>query len=613
MSQPMNQPMNHPRSLSTALLRTPTRTLLREWFSRSHHTELLAQSGLPTAVCDRISWIVRRARLWPSEQRDVTRELIAHFADGLQSGQLPESLLADFGDPAATAKLILRSKRRGRPAWWRAAHWVILGCGMLVLCLLALYGLLAIRYAFASPTITRNFAQELNTKIDAIPPSDRAAPYYARLLALKPFDSIQDEALKQVYPDVMPGEPAWPAAVDFHARHRELVALAREAASKPAVGLRYTNEIAGDFLPLDPTTGKPIAQGTPDPNPPMDSILLPHLAQMRHAARLLALDLRVALSEGDASRIAPTIESMLSIRDQAGREPFLISLLVAQAIEALAVRELCVALHESPALLGDDPLVSLAHRLTAWDAIEGYTRALNSERDGVLDVLQRCFTDDGSGDGVLTPEGFKFLYAAISDTRKTPAVERVLLPGYAQFIAGRREQLRKYDELLAAARADLATPIWQLRADSTITGLESMDKLDRARYAVITALYPALGKARRTLEAGLQHREVALTAIALELHKRRHGRYPGSLLDLSKTLLPRTPIDRFDGQMLRYTLRDDRPILYSVGPDALDNRATPALPESSFNQHLAAHQTAGAATPSGDIVLYPVARRVAAP
>lgn len=609
----MSHRLDPSRSLSTALWRTPTRTLLREWFSSSRSRELLAESGLPSPICERIAWIVRRARLWPSERRDVTRELIAHFDDGVRAGRAPDALLADFGDPAAAAGLIRRSKRRGRPTWWRLLRTAECAVAALVLLMLAVYAVVAIRYALASPTISRNFVEELNTRAGVIPVQDRAAPLYAKLQALKPFDSVTDEHLKQVYPDVMPGEPAWPAAVSFHARNRELIALAREASSKPAVGLRYANEIEADFLPLDPATGKPIPQGTPDPNPPMTSVLLPHLGQMRAAARLLALDLRLAMSEGDASRIAPDIESMLRIRDQAAREPFMISHLVAYAIEALAARELCVVLHESPALLSDQQLVSVAHHLSVWDAVQGYSGALDTERDMVLDSLQRLFTDDGAGDGVLTPDGIKFLRAAMGDTHKTPRLEPLLLPGYSQFVAGRREQLRKYDEVLAAARADLATPVWQLGAASPASDPKSMSKLDRARYTVITALIPSFDHGRRALEAGLQQRDVALTAIALELHRRREGQYPGSLLSLSKTLLPRPPIDRFDGQMLRYTLRDGTPILYCIGPDLTDNLGTPARPEISLNRYLVRRSTSGMSTPSGDLVLYPVPRRADAP
>ena len=48
-------------------------------------------------------------------QAGIAGELVAHFADGLEDGTAEEELLAGFGDPRATAKLMRRAKLRCRP------------------------------------------------------------------------------------------------------------------------------------------------------------------------------------------------------------------------------------------------------------------------------------------------------------------------------------------------------------------------------------------------------------------------------------------------------------------------------------------------------------------
>jgi hypothetical protein len=67
-------------------------------------------------------------------------------------------------------------------------------------------------------------------------------------------------------------------------------------------------------------------------------------------------------------------------------------------------------------------------------------------------------------------------------------------------------------------------------------------------------------------------------AIALEQHRRKHGGYPATLADIDAEFLPSIPPDRFDGQPIKYALRDGRPLLYSVGVDRDDDGGRPPRP-----------------------------------
>ena len=83
--------------------------------------------------------------------------------------------------------------------------------------------------------------------------------------------------------------------------------------------------------------------------------------------------------------------------------------------------------------------------------------------------------------------------------------------------------------------------------------------------------------------ATLQHhyvrggRDGILAAIAIELYRRRHATWPESLGALTPSLLPAVPIDRFDGQPLRYRIVEGRPVIYSIGSDLDDDGGRPAL------------------------------------
>jgi hypothetical protein len=75
-------------------------------------------------------------------------------------------------------------------------------------------------------------------------------------------------------------------------------------------------------------------------------------------------------------------------------------------------------------------------------------------------------------------------------------------------------------------------------------------------------------------DASLRHRAVlrsAGVALACERFRQARGRWPDSLAELPKHLLPAVPLDPFDGQPLKYVRRPVGVTVYSVGFDETDN------------------------------------------
>src|SRR5262249_44930659 len=88
----------------------------------------IGKSGLPAEAGAVIENLVRKTGLWPLEKVEVADELIAHFADGLESGHTMDELTKSFGDTQQTAKLIRRAQKRKRPLIWhalRALGWFV--------------------------------------------------------------------------------------------------------------------------------------------------------------------------------------------------------------------------------------------------------------------------------------------------------------------------------------------------------------------------------------------------------------------------------------------------------------------------------------------------------
>ncbi|MFA6544537.1 MAG: hypothetical protein WCS99_08940, partial [Limisphaerales bacterium] len=68
------------------------------------------------------------------------------------------------------------------------------------------------------------------------------------------------------------------------------------------------------------------------------------------------------------------------------------------------------------------------------------------------------------------------------------------------------------------------------------------------------------------------YRELTVSALALELHRRKHGRHPDSLDRLVPEFLPAVPVDWMDGKPLRYRLNPDGSFtLWSVGENLIDD------------------------------------------
>ena len=82
---------------------------------------------------------------------------------------------------------------------------------------------------------------------------------------------------------------------------------------------------------------------------------------------------------------------------------------------------------------------------------------------------------------------------------------------------------------------------------------------------------PDLTGAVRREARCLANVRLALTAVALEQFRAAHNQYPATLSELTPGYLTTTPVDPFDGQLLRYGKRAAGYVLYSIGPDLKDD------------------------------------------
>jgi hypothetical protein len=577
------------------------RPLLSRLLKRTRRADIEAvfrRAALPAELESVIRTTLRRARLWKSEQLDIARELTAHFADGLANHRDPPQMIAEFGDPAPAAKLIRRAKRRSRPLWWRTWRMGLRGLGVFILLMIGVYGVLAARYFTGRPTITHNYVAELNAPIAAIPESDRAWPIYRQaLLELEPLPQ-GPSGLGQSVDSIStssPGDPGWPEMQAYIERNARPIELFRRAADKPAMGATLDNREGREFaaeIARRHHTGP--AAPTSIPPPPIESesetettslfaVVLTPVTHARTIARVLRADFDIARERGDAPRALSDLHAMTALSDHLREQPFLITELVAQAIDATAFESIKQSLVESPDLFPTGELIDLAHRIgAAADPADRLCEVVKSERLGFLDAMQRLYTDDGRGDGRLTAAGMRMFAGMLQplgvlgdEYEFSPAP---LAPVAAGTAISRREAVAFYDRIMADTVLMLRAPRWQrdpmaspdLKLVSRTEGL-----VNAVRYWPARMLVPALGHMARTADLQRATIDSTLIAIALELHRREHSAYPATLAELSPRLLPIVPLDLLDGKPLRYRLIAGRPVVYSVGPDLVDDDGRP--------------------------------------
>jgi hypothetical protein len=518
---------------------------------------LLGDSGLPDRLRVVVLDVVQRSRLWKSEKADVTIELIGHFADGLSSGQGAETLEVSFGSPPRVARLIRRAKHRQRPFVWKAWLRSLQVVGVLLALVVAVYVAATVRLFVGSPNIAHDYLADLNAGAAAVAPTDRAWPLYREaILELVERPAALDD-------DMRPGHADWAEWRGYLESQAGALEMFRDAASRPGLGFVVGYSVDEEDRVLWPEIkGEGLPVG-------LASILLPYLAELRTAARLLALDAHRAAEAGDGALATANVEAIIGIARHTREMPILINDLFSLALVRLAATTLGDLLSGQPEVLTDGQLLDLAHRLAAVQGGRLDVR-LSGELLWFHDLMQRLYTDDGEGGGRLTARGLQSLG---SINAGSAAHTGPMAPALGLVVAGRREMTNEYLRWFAMA-AEFAKPLW--RQDTGMLDRErqrvTSSRVYTARYLPVALILPAFSRFGIEPELVTQERDAVCVAVALELYRRRTGYWPASLESLVPDLLPMVPPDRFDGNPLRYRLVDGRPLVYSVGSDRNDDQ-----------------------------------------
>ena len=493
-------------TLLRAFAKTPLRDIVRGRLTgRLDMAAVIASHSLPDPLPTFVTMVTRKTRLWRLEKADVARELCAHFQDGVAAGRTSQQLIADFGDAQTAANLIRRAKKRSRHWAWRSALRTAQAFGLLVAILVLAYGVSAARVFSASPVLAHNYTKEFNDKFAALPDDHLAWPLYRKAAFTLP---VFPKALAENFPAIDPDSPQWGAATEYMRAAEPALAFIRKGSARPTLGFPQTDandaemernnvRVSSQVRP-EGAAYEPVQERATE-NPMLLGVLLPNLGVMRNFARHLSLDAAVAQSEGDAARVVSDIQALLGMAGQLHGDGMLIEQMVSFAIFQVAIETAADALRDSPALLSDAQWVQVAHGLAAWGGGGEASISMTAERQILLDLAQRLYSDDGRGDGHLTVEGVQLLNSLTGSNNplseaKATVGSRLVAPVAAAVVAGRRDMVRMYDRCMDSEVRFASLPFYEqdLGGHDSEIELLSQSMTQKVKYIPVSVMLPAV-------------------------------------------------------------------------------------------------------------------------
>jgi hypothetical protein len=319
------------------------------------------------------------------------------------------------------------------------------------------------------------------------------------------------------------------------------------------------------------------------------STLLPHVFDARSVCELLQWDAAWRVYVGDADG---ALESCLALENAArsmGDEPFLISLLVRYACNAVAMGAIERTLAQGHFTPASVPNLKRLQELLAKELSEAkLVNALRGERAGMHQLVQAL------EEGKVNPAVYKALATPLqlviavtgskAGTSVTNDINVAMMERFPGLLSLQHAALLRYfNELVDAAK--LPPPEWEQRFQD----LES--KIPNQPF-LVRALVPAFLKVREAERRTYANLRCAMAALAAERYRLAHDRWPDSIEELVKTgFLVGAPIDPYDGKTIRLKRAADGLIVYSVGLDKIDNdgfinRDNPSAPGTDLGFRL---------------------------
>jgi ABC-type transport system involved in multi-copper enzyme maturation permease subunit len=283
-------------------------------------------------------------------------------------------------------------------------------------------------------------------------------------------------------------------------------------------------------------------------------VRLEHTHEMMRVAELLGYDAMLLAQDNLPDEALRSCRAIINTGRAIGDEPSLMSVQVRMSIRGTAIDRIERTLGQGEP--SEPALLELQRLLEKEEAVPLAVIGLRGQRAELDRMLQNLQGGHAS---------YGMLFAGMPRS-----------PGLAQ--------LPNQDELVGLSSGSLACQ----RADLLRYGTELVEaaKLPECQSQVIlTSLQKSVGNrlhmvsmlgtwASRFMQNARQRQaqlRCEIVMLALERYRRQHGRWPDTLTELVPAYLEQIPVDPFDGQPLRWSRKQGHIVIYSIGPDGVDN------------------------------------------
>jgi len=557
-------------------------------------------TDLPQDIRNLIAQVAKKTKLRKAERADVQRELTSHFQEALASGKSADDVVRAYGDAHACAKnlriAVIAKRSPIDRAFGLTFMWSARAAGAFVL----LYAVVAISMSFNTPKVSFDPVKRYRESLPVAKSPDQVAwPAYRDALVKMGMgwdDPKRRSDEVEAVSDSLPGSENWNAATAWLTANRSQIDALCKATERPVLGFPVGVAVSDDdaaLLGKNSQSNSNAAIDNSDVDKPDRSefpsfnMLLPQLASLRQATRIIASDMMMAVEKADGERATRDAEAIiaLSIHAQEGR--ILIGDLVGMSIRSIVVNRILMALEWKPNTFTDSQLKRLQN------ALRSVPRALErpdftSERLMFEDIVQRLYTDDGHGDGRFAPQwkqlrlisALESMSGGNNGKKQGATTQFTLLASFLSkpiafyAIAGRKEALDHYDASIKRLASQPNDSLNDAVTASTIAEEEFVESMTAhgARFFLEGILMPALGKVAFNFQIERANRDACVISIAAELYHRANKKWPASAKDLAPLCNGNAPRDSWNGKSILMETDANGFRMWSVGRNGVDDR-----------------------------------------
>jgi hypothetical protein len=530
--------------------------------------------NLPACTTEFITQVIKKMRYRRKVREDVKAELIAHFEDELrdrptdrEKDEKARQLISEFGDVKLLAVLLRRAKKRCRPFWRTVVARSFQTIGVLILCFI----FYCVYISLGQPNIRVNYLQEMTDLTrPVVDENQNAAPLYQ-----KAFDLYKEP------PDVeLKDEPVY-------ADDNKLI---RAISSKNWIDELTDKELAAlkTWISSNTEAIELFKQATEMPycwwerqtdGESLMNVLLPELSTIKNFSRLLCWQAELKAHSGNDKKAFDD----LMVCYRAGRHlegpRTLVEQLVGWAIQAKSVGTAFIILQHQQ--VEGSLLKDFQTDLEKLTAEQTYIPDYTTERFAILDLIQRCYTDNGCGSGHMIPGRLSTLTqedVGILIDFENPVLDYGQYLGLSLVTADRDKMRQLFENSYDKAQQWAHKTPRQLQQENIDfeMGVYEWSRLKQIRYWPFMVFMPALGRVNEIAYRNKLETESLVTILGLFRYKQDKGQYPENLDELvTAGYLKNLPMDCFSDKPLFYKKTGDDFLLYSYGPNFIDDGGKP--------------------------------------